>query len=293
MTFAEKLRESRKASGLSQEELAERLNVSRQAVTKWETDKGIPDIANLMTISALFGIAVDDLVSDEKSVTSKAARQLESVTEYDIDGIKTFDLKLGSAREVSVTGGDGEKIKIIITSDTFERLREEIKTKIDDIRNRIDVDVRLSKSVSETAAKKEIFIEVILPNKYLGHVEIAANCQSLDVRGVECERIEIDGRMPVLRIASSRGTVEVNCNLDIAMELRDFTGTLEVNQLNATSRLSVPDGFEFRTSVRGHGNSVIFEEDGNPSQDFSAPDAQNIIELNGMRSELVIDRKKA
>ena len=44
MTFAEKLKTLRKQAGMSQEQLAEKLRVSRQAVTKWETDGGIPDI---------------------------------------------------------------------------------------------------------------------------------------------------------------------------------------------------------------------------------------------------------
>jgi transcriptional regulator with XRE-family HTH domain len=48
MTFAEKLKSIRKQAGTSQEQLAEKLGVSRQAVIKWETDAGIPDIENMM-----------------------------------------------------------------------------------------------------------------------------------------------------------------------------------------------------------------------------------------------------
>ena len=44
MTFAKKLKMLRKQAGMSQEKLAEKLGVSRQAITKWETDTGIPDI---------------------------------------------------------------------------------------------------------------------------------------------------------------------------------------------------------------------------------------------------------
>ena len=51
---------------MSQEQLAEKLGVSRQAVTKWETDTGIPDIENIMAISALFDISIDELFSNEK-----------------------------------------------------------------------------------------------------------------------------------------------------------------------------------------------------------------------------------
>ena len=50
MTFAENLKMLRKQAGMSQEQLAEKLGVSRQAVTKWETGAGIPDIENIMAI---------------------------------------------------------------------------------------------------------------------------------------------------------------------------------------------------------------------------------------------------
>ena len=56
MSLGEKIREQRKKASLSQEQLAEKLNVSRQAITKWETDKGIPDVANLIAISDTFGL---------------------------------------------------------------------------------------------------------------------------------------------------------------------------------------------------------------------------------------------
>ena len=55
MNFAEKLKNARKMTGMSQEALAEKLGVSRQAVTKWETERGIPDIENMMILSKLFG----------------------------------------------------------------------------------------------------------------------------------------------------------------------------------------------------------------------------------------------
>ena len=50
MTFAEKLKSLRKQASMSQEQLAEKLGVSRQAVTKWETDTGIPDIENIKLV---------------------------------------------------------------------------------------------------------------------------------------------------------------------------------------------------------------------------------------------------
>lgn len=91
MTFAEKLKSIRKKAGLSQEQLAEKLGVSRQAVTKWETETGIPDIENMMAISALFDISIDELLSNERGMKKSNEYLFESVTEYDIDEPKRYD----------------------------------------------------------------------------------------------------------------------------------------------------------------------------------------------------------
>ena len=66
MTFSEKLKEARKNSGLSQEQLAEKFCVSRQAVTKWETGRGLPDVENIKAISLLLNVSIDYLLSDEE-----------------------------------------------------------------------------------------------------------------------------------------------------------------------------------------------------------------------------------
>ena len=65
MTFNEKLKELRKKKGLTQEELASELNVSRQAITKWETGEGAPDIDNLRNIALFFHVSVDYLIDNK------------------------------------------------------------------------------------------------------------------------------------------------------------------------------------------------------------------------------------
>lgn len=64
MTLSEKLQNLRRAAGLSQEQLAERLGVTRQAVSKWETGEGKPDIDNLLPLAKLLGTTVDYLLDD-------------------------------------------------------------------------------------------------------------------------------------------------------------------------------------------------------------------------------------
>ena len=68
MEFHEKLQELRKSRGLTQEELAEALYVSRTAVSKWESGRGYPNIDSLKEISAYFSVSIDDLLSGEKLI---------------------------------------------------------------------------------------------------------------------------------------------------------------------------------------------------------------------------------
>lgn len=75
MTLGQKLKEIRKKFGLSQEQLADILNVSRQAITKWETDRGTPDISNLQELSKMFGITVDYLLNTENQLPALSMRK--------------------------------------------------------------------------------------------------------------------------------------------------------------------------------------------------------------------------
>ena len=65
MEFNNKLYDLRKKKGFSQEELANRLNVSRQTVSKWEVGDSTPDMEKLIAMSDLFGISLDKLVMDK------------------------------------------------------------------------------------------------------------------------------------------------------------------------------------------------------------------------------------
>lgn len=67
MTLGEKLKIARKQAGLSQEQLSEKLGVSRSAVAKWETDNGIPDVDNLKTLSRLLNVSIDYMLGQRRS----------------------------------------------------------------------------------------------------------------------------------------------------------------------------------------------------------------------------------
>jgi len=65
MIFADKLIELRKKNGMTQEELAEQLNVSRQSVSKWEGAQSVPDLDRVLKLSKLFGVTTDYLLKEE------------------------------------------------------------------------------------------------------------------------------------------------------------------------------------------------------------------------------------
>ena len=66
MNFSEKLFELRKKSGLSQEELADKINVSRQTISKWEMNQSSPEMDKLINLSEIFNISIDELVGNER-----------------------------------------------------------------------------------------------------------------------------------------------------------------------------------------------------------------------------------
>ena len=69
MEFNEKLRELRKQKGLTQEELAASLYVSRTAISKWESARGYPNIESLKAIAKLFSVTIDELLSSDELLT--------------------------------------------------------------------------------------------------------------------------------------------------------------------------------------------------------------------------------
>jgi len=290
MTFAEKIKAARKTSGMSQETLAEKLGVSRQAVTKWETGRGIPDVDNMMIISNLFGISVDEFLSHEKEAIVRKGYLYESRTDYDIDGWKHFDLKLGGARLLKLKGVDGEKIGVRLASNDLESIGNDFKVKIDDIKNWAEIEIKRQNKMTQAIAKEHLVIDLLVPRRFVSDMEIEINCSEVEIRDVVCDRIDFKGKIGKLDIDSMKGYVTVDSNLDMDIGISNYSGTFGLNQVSATSRISVPNDYEFRTIVKGIGNIVTYESNGVESKDFSTKHAENAVEFNGLKSELVIAR---
>ena len=84
MILADKIIRLRKKNGWSQEELADKLQVSRQAVSKWEGAQTIPDIERILAMSRLFGVTVDYLLKDEQE-TEMFTKEEESIRQVSLE----------------------------------------------------------------------------------------------------------------------------------------------------------------------------------------------------------------
>ena len=82
MTLGEKIREARKKCGFSQEQLAEKLSVSRSAIAKWETDKGLPDVGNLKMLARLLSVSVDQLLDETDEENASVIREPYTLIAY-------------------------------------------------------------------------------------------------------------------------------------------------------------------------------------------------------------------
>ena len=82
MEFNEKLQELRKSKGLTQEELAEKLFVSRTAISKWESGRGYPSIDSLKEIARFFSVTIDDLICSDEMISVAENEKREFADKY-------------------------------------------------------------------------------------------------------------------------------------------------------------------------------------------------------------------
>ena len=283
-----RIRELRKQAKLSQEMMAEKIGVSRQAITKWETGLGVPDIENLVAIADLFKLSLDELMGRDIEHETLAKDYLyESVTEYDIDGKKDFDISFMGANKLKLYAYEGEKVKVILLSDTISDIQNELKTKIDDIKRKIDIDIKRVGNLSETVAKHELTIKILIPQLYMGEVELNGNTNILELKNLELDNIEFSGKSKEITLENIKSHIEIDTNEDAKLYVKNVEGALDINQLSATSKLYIASTDEFGFVTKGVLNKVLCKQDMLNIKEVSE-EPKLVIELNGIKSELSI-----
>lgn len=105
MMIGEKIKALRKRENLSQEEFAEKLNVSRSAVAKWESNNGVPEVSNLKLISDFFSISIDSLLNNTRAV--------ETIC-LDRETVNVLSTYLNEYQDIELTGWNDGVFGVLI-----------------------------------------------------------------------------------------------------------------------------------------------------------------------------------
>ena len=100
MTFGEKLKTARLEAGYTQEELAAILTVSRAAIAKWESDRGMPDVTNLKALAEVLNISTDYLLDDGSSIDLSVTKKAIDLRKYGDQGKLSRLKKIGIKEKI-------------------------------------------------------------------------------------------------------------------------------------------------------------------------------------------------
>ena len=289
MNFSDKLKEIRKNEGLSQEQLAEKIGVSRQAITKWETGKGLPDVENMVIIAEIFKTTLDELLRDSAAGQVSESAVYTSETIYDIDCEKHFDINIGNAASITLSSGTNEKLHVKLSSETIENLDTNFKIKLDEKKNRLDVNCLNRNKLSRYEAEDSLRIEILLPDKYSDHCEIEASVKLFVVRDIHLRRLEYDGDAKQILISNSSGSLEFTSKTDYDITVDQIAGRLDVNQWKAKTIVHIPENHMVSVVNKGRKCDVYYVKDGDVTEYENHADDKNELSVSGICSELIVD----
>lgn len=95
MTFGDKLQFLRKTKGISQEQLASQLKISRQAISKWENNSSIPDVENIVKLSNIFEVSTDYLLKSEVEISKLDMKNNSNQGKLKISSLGSIFIILG------------------------------------------------------------------------------------------------------------------------------------------------------------------------------------------------------
>lgn len=126
MNLGNNLFDARKKSGLSQEEVAEKLGVSRQTISKWETDETLPDIRQAKRLALLYGLSLDELISFDMDI-----KALEQVIEKASDDVqKKVDWTKLWSKKYPILASYQKEVEIKFYVNELERLLNDLEKNI-------------------------------------------------------------------------------------------------------------------------------------------------------------------
>ena len=292
MDVSSTIKSLRTERGWSQEKMAEKLGVSRQAITKWETGAGTPDIENLAAIAQLFGVSTDSLIFGGDTGGEVMSEKFESVTSVDIAEEKNYDIRVGCARSVRMRTVDSEKVIVRLESETIEDLARAFQVALDTEGRNFDIDVKNRGVVADALARRELDVIIDLPQGFADTAELEIDADECRIEHASMG-LEVCGQAARVLLEDVEGHVELDIKNDTEIWARNVKGKIDVNQIGAVSTLHVEEGIAFIASSRGRlgKRTLQFTRDGAPTDPptADAADAELAIELAGTRAELTVD----
>ena len=288
----EKIKSLRKANNMTQEDLAEKICVSRQAITKWESGAGTPDISNIEAIASLFGLTIDELLTDEPF----SAKDNLSRTEFDAFGKDDFDIDFGDVNTLDVTLTASEKVIIEIRCDVAEPVYKFAKVRLDNGKkaNLAVVQIKADKKyvLTETGktfsaqdARNHLFIKISLPEELAGRIELCGNAKKLVIHDFNTEKhIEFDGKVETVEVTDCKGRFELTSNVDMQVTYDGSLTQFDINQWKCLCNLYIVKGAEVDVYNKGRGCNVVF--DGYENR----PESDKKVEYNGYKSEMTVKK---
>lgn len=289
MNFGDRLKQIRANQGLSQEQLAEKIGVSRQAITKWETNRGLPDVENMIILAEIFKVTLDELILQRKKEQESEATPFESETVYDIDCDKHFDIRIGNARKIFIYSCDDEKIHIKLQSDILDNLNSLYKVKIDEKKKRIDIDCQSKKTMSQFEAENSLDILILLPRDFTEHCEIDANAKELYIENLSLKRLEYDGSADLVYLKNVHGSLELTGKTDYEINVDGICEQLNINQWGAKTLIHVADIDEYAFLNKGRKSKIYYLKEGIISEEMPETNGDNLISISGIGSELIVN----
>ena len=292
MDFGDKLKQYRLKEGLSQEQLAEKIGVSRQAITKWETKRGLPDVENMIILAEIFKLTLDELVLEEVKKQEEKPTVFESETVYDIDIQKHFDITIGGARTITLKTGADEKIHILLSSETLSELGSLFKVKLDEKKNKLDVELINKKGVSRFEAQESVDITLLLPERFTEHTEVSASVKELYLEDLRLSRLEYDGDAEKVYIRDTDGSLEFTSKTDYEIFVSGNCTNLDVNQFKAKTVVNLKNADNYKLLNNGRKCTLITRKNGETVEFSVNENAENTISISGLFSELIVEAEK-
>ena len=150
-TLGRRIQEGRRAAGLSQEALGERLNVSRQAVSKWEADAAVPELENLIAMSRVFGVSIGELLGvepPEKGPPEEPPEADGGLTEKELAAVEAIAAKYAAEAQRHQRSGWPKRRKVIAAALTvglvlaagalLKRQMESIDRRFDEMQRQVN-----------------------------------------------------------------------------------------------------------------------------------------------------------